>query len=376
MKIGIVTTMNALSWAGSEELWYGAAQELLDAGHDVCVYYPAVRGWAPQLAALRDRGAKVQGFGWRSAFLTALTGHLGKRIRKLPVAHPIPHSNAWRSMDLVLVSQGGCVDGQPWLELLGRRGVPYVVLCQANMESVWPDDQTAERLRRYFGSARAALFVSGENERLFRVQTAYDAQNTDVVWNPLQPSTPHESLPWPAEDGTWRMAVVGRIEPFAKGQDLLIDVLDRPEWRARNLELTIYGRGPWEATARVLIERRGLSNIRFGGFASPTEVWRRHHILALPSRHEGMSLAMLEAMWLGRPVVATAVAGALSEIREGCNGFLSRAATVDCWGEAMETAWAQRDRWFDMGQSAADLIRKRMPADPKKALAERLVSSL
>ena len=63
MMIGIVTTMNALSWAGSEELWYGAAQELLDAGHDVCVYYPAVRGWAPQLALAGTTLTIMSGLG-------------------------------------------------------------------------------------------------------------------------------------------------------------------------------------------------------------------------------------------------------------------------------------------------------------------------
>jgi glycosyltransferase involved in cell wall biosynthesis len=374
MKIGIVTTMNALPWAGSEELWWGAAQELLSAGHDIHVYYPAVRGWAAQLTALREAGARIHPFGWKSPILTALAGLVGKRISRTPVVPPLPQSNAWRSMDLVLVSQGGCVDGQPWLDLLARRGIPYVVLCQANMECVWPDDQTAARLRHYFGNARSALFVSAENERLFRVQTGYEVQNTVVVWNPLQPSTPKEPIPWPANESTWRMAAVGRIEPFAKGQDLLIEVLGRADWRARDLKLTIFGRGPWEMTARRLVEQRNLQNISFGGFATPAEIWEGHHILALPSRHEGMSLAMLEAMWLGRPILSTAVAGAMSEVQEGSNGFLSRAASVDSWAEAMENAWTQRQEWRAMGLSAAQSIRARMPANPKVALAELLVS--
>ena len=376
MKFGLVTTMNVLPWAGSEELWSGTARVLIDAGHDVHIYYPAVRGWAPQLAALRQAGARVHAFGWGSARFTTGAGLLGRALTKAPVVHPFPRGDAWKSMDLVLVSQGGCTDGQSWLEILGRHGIPYIVLCQANMECVWPDDQTASRLRHYFGSARKALFVSAENERLFRVQTGYDRQNTMVVWNPLQPSTPSAQLSWPEADVAWRMAVVGRIEPFAKGQDLLIEVLGRPEWRERNLRLTIFGRGPWEMTARTLIAQRGLTSIAFGGFASPKEIWESHHILALPSRHEGMSLAMLEAMWLGRPVVATAVAGALSELTEGYNGFLSRGANVECWAEAMERAWTGRDRWREMGSNAAQLLRSRMPPDPASALAHLLASSV
>jgi len=378
VKIGFVTTMNALPWAGSEELWYGAARQLRALGHDVEVYFPALRGWAPQqYTDLQAQGVRVQGYGWRSPRTNHLMGQIGRRWKRLPVSYPFPRNGHWQALDHVLVSQGACYDGLPWLDMLYRAGVPYTILCQANMESNWPDDETAELALDRYTAARRVCFVSEENRRLFCVQTGYEGDNTAVVWNPLQPSTPERPLPWPTpEDGDDRLkiAIVGRIEPFAKGQDLLIEVMSQPLWRQRPIVATLFGRGPWKRTAERLITQRGLNNVVLGGFASPEQIWREHHLLALPSRHEGMSLAMLEAMWLGRPVLATAVAGALSEVEDGINGFLCAAPSVASWEAGMERAWQSRDRWADMGRAAASRLRARMPADPAKSLADLLMN--
>lgn len=375
MKLSFVTTMSVLPWAGSEELWHGAALQLLEQGHSITTVYPKSRGWAEPLSALRDKGGHVHAYGPGNSTAEKIR-HRMKRIMWSRNAHIRVGTRPrdWNDADLVVVSQGSCMDGLEWLELVLRSGRPYAIICQANMESYWPNDATAERLRRVYAAARKVCFVSFENERLFRIQTGYKGYNTTVVWNPLQPSTPANPLPWPANpDGIWRVAMVGRIEPFAKGQDLMLETLSQEKWRSRNLVVTLYGKGPWEQTARKIIADRNLKNVVFGGFSSPTEIWANHQILALPSRHEGMSLAMLEAMWLGRPVVATAVAGAASEIVHGLNGILAPAATVELWDQAMEEAWENRSSWQRMGEAAALRIRERMDGDPIRRFSDILL---
>ena len=104
-----------------------------------------------------------------------------------------------------------------------------------------------------------------------------------------------------------------------KGVDLLVE--------AAMLGLrgvVVAGDGP----LRPLIERasrRGL--VRYLG---PLPRWRALRLLAgsdvavLPSREEGVSTALLEAMALKIPVVATRVGGNLEVVRDGVDGILVR----------------------------------------------------
>ena len=365
--------MDHLPWAGSEELWYLAAEKLLSNGHQVDVHYAAYRGWSPKLGELVQKGARIFPFGFKNVRANYWVGGIVRKLKGDPKYAPLPHTSDWKEADLILVSQGGCHDGQGWLELLARRKRPFAVLCQANTEAWWPSDLEASRLCDLFQTARRTFFVSQENLRLFCAQTGFNGENSVVIWNPCQPNTPKEPIPWPSgTEGTNKIAIVGRIEPFAKGQDLMIEVMSQQKWRDRTCQVTIFGKGPWEQTARRIVRDRMLTNIVFGGYAEPQEIWENHHILALPSRHEGMALAMIEALWLGRPVVATAVAGAVSVIKEGLNGFLAPAATVPLWDEAMDKAWHSRDDWEKMGTHAAREIRKIFPPDPGESLAELL----
>lgn len=366
--------MGVLSWAGSEELWLGTALALKAKGHSISAYYPKSRGWAAPMDRLIEAGCSVHPYGPGSANWQKSIFKLKQKLSQSPY-NPATDNRPWSESDLVVVSQGACMDGLPWLVKLHSANKKYAIICQANMESYWPNDATAETLDRVFSEATGVYFVSKENERLFRIQTGYDGTNTQIIWNPLQHGTPTQSLEWPSEtEKIWSMAMVGRIEPFAKGQDLMLEVLSMEKWRQRNLKVTIYGKGPWENTAKKIVRDRMLSNVRFGGFSEPEEIWSNNHILALPSRHEGMSLAMLEAMWLGRPVIATAVAGAASEVVTGHNGFLCQAPTVTLWDQAMEDAWNHRNLWQEMGINASKRIRQRMGNDPYQDLAQRLLS--
>src|SRR6185369_15934579 len=114
----------------------------------------------------------------------------------------------------------------------------------------------------------------------------------------------HAELPWPNVPSPVSLAMVGPLDAGAKGHNLLIGALDTPVWRERDVCVTLFGRGPSEAALRAECQRRDLRQITFAGHvASTMSIWRSHHALLLPSRYEGQSLAMLEAMLHGRPVI-------------------------------------------------------------------------
>jgi glycosyltransferase involved in cell wall biosynthesis len=86
-----------------------------------------------------------------------------------------------------------------------------------------------------------------------------------------------------------------------------------------------------------------------------------------------MPLSLVEALMCGRPALVTDVAGHAELITDGENGFVAEAASVRHIDEALQRAWAQRENWRTMGQTAAQRIRQQAPADPVADFARQLI---
>lgn len=374
MKISFITSMAAYQWGGSEELWYEAARALRRDNHEVSAYYPIQRGWHHKLEELVRDGVSVRAYGLMNPTLNGWAAAIHGKLTGQTTPSPWPVSDHWRKSDLVVVSQGGISDGLSWLEAANKAGLTYTTIIQANMSAGWPDDVTADRLRRAYTGARRVHFVSDDNLRLFRIQVADEAHNAEVIWNPLNQTTPSTPLHWPTTLGDQlNLAMVGRIEPFAKGQDLALEAFADERIRKLPISLSIYGDGPWSATCQRNIARLELNKVAMCGSSSPSKIWNNHHALLLPSRHEGTSLVMLEALWLGRPVLTTAVAGALSEIIDGTNGFFIADTSVNAVTQTLLRAWEARNSLEQLGSQGAEHLRARMPADPGSVLAAKLI---
>jgi len=119
-----------------------------------------------------------------------------------------------------------------------------------------------------------------------------------------------------AEPGT--LLYVGRLHPI-KGVDLLIRAFGHVRKTHPETRLVILGdgeaRGDLEALAAELglsrgAEPEGDAAVVFLGLKDdPLPFYRRAGLVVLPSRTEGMSNVLVEAMALGKGVVATAVGG-------------------------------------------------------------------
>jgi glycosyltransferase involved in cell wall biosynthesis len=102
----------------------------------------------------------------------------------------------------------------------------------------------------------------------------------------------------------------GRLSP-EKGVDVLLDAWAMARRRGALGTLCLVGEGP----ERADLERRArdhgiLGAVRFAGPADDVAPWLgAADAFVLPSRTEGLSVALLEAMAAGLPVVATDVGG-------------------------------------------------------------------
>jgi glycosyltransferase involved in cell wall biosynthesis len=182
--------------------------------------------------------------------------------------------------------------------------------------------------------------------------------------------------PWPPNSSEGlKLACVGRLDVISKAQDVLLQVLGLPHWRERKVRLSLIGTGPNEHCLRHMVEQLGLINVEFSGQQDNIEeIWSKHHALVLPSRFEGMPLTLVEAMLCGRPCIASDVGGNRELVRDGLNGFLAKAPTVELLDETMNRAWESRATLKEMGCTAAKDARQFVSRDPGEDFARELAT--
>jgi glycosyltransferase involved in cell wall biosynthesis len=108
-----------------------------------------------------------------------------------------------------------------------------------------------------------------------------------------------------------------------------------------------------------------VDRVHLAGFDPNVEhIWSRNHALVLPSRYEGLPLALVEAMLCHRTAIVTDVGGNSEAIQDQETGFIAKAPSLDLMDDAIEEAWQRRTEWETMGKRAGQRIRELVPRDP------------
>jgi colanic acid/amylovoran biosynthesis glycosyltransferase len=138
-----------------------------------------------------------------------------------------------------------------------------------------------------------------------------------------------------------RLVNVGRLSE-QKGQLLLVEAAAKLRDRGINFELVIVGDGPMRAEIQQRIDQFNLKErVRITGFLSNFGVHQEllaSRALVLPSFAEGLPVAIMEALALGRPVISTYVAGIPELVESGVNGWLVPPGAIEPLVQAMATA--------------------------------------
>ena len=367
-RIAFISTNEPVPWGGSEYCWSAAAERFVRDGIEVRV---SVKHWEPpvrEIEHLRSVGCQIS---YRP--IPTLPIRIKRRLffRNGYLWHHL--KEVGNGTDLIVISQGNNYSGLDWMEAAQSLGLKYVVISQLANEQWWPADDVAERLAACYEAACAAYFVSDANLKLTRRQLVSPLGRARVIRNPF--NVRYDALPsWPSDSlQELRLACVARLDLFQKGQDLVTQVLDRQRWRTRNVRITFAGTGQHQRILQRTVAALKLQGIEFPGFVGNIEhLWSQHHALLLPSRFEGMPLALIEAMLCGRPCIVTDVAGHSELVRDGINGFLAKAPTIDFVDEAMNRAWENRHRLKQMGEAAARDVRQWVSPDPTSDFVREL----
>ncbi|MCS7238308.1 MAG: glycosyltransferase family 4 protein [Thermoguttaceae bacterium] len=145
----------------------------------------------------------------------------------------------------------------------------------------------------------------------------------------------------PCPDGfPWPHAIIsmGRLEG-EKGFDLLLQAVGPLFTRYQDWGLVILGEGTGRQRLCQLAENLGMADRMLlpGPEDPPYPRLKRADIFALPSRHEGFGIAVVEAMACGLPVVASACRPGPGEIiTAGVDGLLVPPGDVPALRKAVE----------------------------------------
>ena len=171
-----------------------------------------------------------------------------------------------------------------------------------------------------------------------------------------------QAPPVPLPD-TRRLVCVGRLAE-QKGLPVLLEAAGRLRAEGVDFDLTLVGDGPLRGELEALITRHRLEDcVHLVGWRSNTEVRdliSNSRALILPSFAEGLPVAIMEAMALGRPVVSTWIAGTPELVQPGINGWLVPPSSSDGLYKAIrEVLEAPRDELERMGRAGSERVAQR-----------------
>jgi glycosyltransferase involved in cell wall biosynthesis len=322
---------------GAEQMLLHLAEELRERGHEVVPVGPATGcGWLA--SEFRDRGFDPATFRLRRAIDPACVAGLAEmfRARRVDLAHSheftmaVYGAAAARRTGIphLITMHGGRGGSARW-----RRRVALRWAFRASGGVVAVSEPTRVELQRGLGSSRRIEVVAngvprrgGSRERLRRELGIGDL---DVL-----------------------VVAVGNLYPV-KGHEVLLRALAGmkadPTWR-----LAIAGRGEEDARLRALAEASGCAGrVHLLGYrADIPDILAAADIFAMPSLSEGLPLALIEAMFAARAIVASTVGGIPDAIGDGREGLLVPPGDATALGTSLQRLVASAALRASLGAAA------------------------
>jgi glycosyltransferase involved in cell wall biosynthesis len=319
---------------GTEQCFADLAEELVHRGHRVTAVIPK-RGWLG--GQMEKRGIPNERFQLR-LHSPAAYGRLTKLA--LTVRPNVVHAHSARATRFAML-YSKCT-GTPFVTTLHHSapGSAYWAAANAGGTVVAVSDHVCSVLR-----------AAGVPEQ--RVRMIY--AGTGIARDEPEPKDLRLLAEWGIPSDRFVFVIVGRITPN-KGQMLAVEALAAvPERERASLHLVLAGGADPAYLGALRFKAASLGVTEHLTFAGVREdiprVLCTSDALLLPSTAEGMPLAVLEAMCLGRPVATTAVGDLPLLIREGQNGLLFD-RTPESLSRAMLALSANPDLCRRMGERA------------------------
>ena len=217
---------------------------------------------------------------------------------------------------------------------------------------------SAGRRQRWFKRlliARLAAHVAVGARVAVEIADEYglDAGRVRVIHNGVPPATVA------AVPRVTAGAIIGSVGRLAsqKAYDAVVRLLQR----LPDVTAVLVGDGPERRALESLAAQLGVADrlVITGWVDEPRGYLAMMDVFVLPSRFEGLPLAVLEAMHAGRAVVATDVGSVGEAVEHGRTGLLVPQGDTDAFTNAVETLLANPELREAMGARARDVAAER-----------------
>jgi glycosyltransferase involved in cell wall biosynthesis len=349
----LIFVTGSLRYGGAERHSITLVNRLAEHGHECHAVY--VKSGAEQLDRIRPReGASVLCLEAARYFDVAALRRFARHIGRIgPDA--IVAANPYALMYAALAMR------------LARKRVPLMVTFHSTRLLGLKEQLQMLAYRLLFWSTDCAVFVC-ENQRRYWMRRAVFSRRNEVIYNGVD--TDEFGGGRPAGEGARRRAALGLQESDyvigisavlrpEKNHVQLVDAIARLRVLGIPARALIIGDGPMRAAVEARARARGVENqVVMCGFQHDVRPYvAACDVMALCSFTEAFSLAALEAMALGRPVVHAAVGGAAEMILPGRNGYLFPAGDTGALVGKLALL-AERAVSRSMGENARQAVRR------------------
>ena len=232
-------------------------------------------------------------------------------------------------------------------------GLASLVFRLANVKLSAVSEASAAGLSRHRWTPPVELLVPGIDSEWIRAQST--AEEVELIGGP-------------------RLCCVARQHP-AKGVDVLIRAFAIVNRELPSAGLTLVGAGDDLEQNRALAAELGVGDrVRFtGGVTNAAPYFQAADVVILPSRREGLPVAILEALVLERPVVATRVGGTPTVVVDGETGWLSPPEDEDALAATIVASLADPAEGARRGRAGRLVVEERFGSEPMLDRLERLL---
>lgn len=229
--------------------------------------------------------------------------------------------------------------------------IPVVVSVRADPNQEYPNRWMRFMARHLFKKAAGVVLQTRECMEFFPKAVK---RKSVILHNPVNEvffENPYEG------EREHTIVTVGRIDEN-KNQALLLRAFaliaaDYPDY-----QIILYGKGDQEENLKQLADNLGIADrvIFSGNVSDVADKIKKAGVFVLTSNTEGMPNALIEAMVLGLPVIATdcPCGGPRDLIEDGVNGILTPVGDVDKMKENLQHILNDLQNALHMGQTARE----------------------